>query len=197
MSAGPSSRGSSSPRRSASTIVPLARREATAGAPSPSRLADRAASLLPAWVLGIPLKAWGTLAVVVAIPVLLASCGPRESGVPVHPVSGKVTFDGQPPVGALVSLSPQGHVLPPGIVPSAKVQADGTFQVGTYAENDGAPAGDYAVTLQWFKVVTTDGGTGRGPNVLPKSYGSVADTPVKVTVKEGANSIAPIEIKKN
>ena len=54
--------------------------------------------------------------------------------------------------------------------------------------------GDYVVTVQWFKLVTDDGGSGAGPNVMPKEYASPTTSPVKVSVKGGPTEIPPIAI---
>ena len=41
--------------------------------------------------------------------------------------------------------------LPAGVgKPRATVQADGTFKLGTYDGADGAPEGDYKVTVEWW-----------------------------------------------
>ena len=64
------------------------------------------------------------------------------------------TFGGQPAEGATVTFNPQGANPLKNAAPSATVKADGTFDVGLYGNGDGAPAGDYVVTVQWFKVVT-------------------------------------------
>ena len=135
-----------------------------------------------------------------AIPVIAAICGCSseevEVRVPVTPVSGSVSFNGEPAAGAQVILFPKGHALPDGNVASATVKSDGTFDVSIYSDGSGVPAGDYVVTVQWFKLVQDEGGAGRGPNVIPKQYGDPESSPVKVTVTEGDKTqIEPIEIK--
>src|SRR5262245_8432753 len=109
-----------------------------------------------------------------------------EARVPVFPVSGKVSFQGQAPAGAQVILVPAaGSKLPKDLAASATVNDDGSFQIDTYAKGDGAPAGEYVATVQWFKMVTTDGGTGRGPNVIPEKYAKAETSPIKVSVNKG------------
>src|SRR5262245_66458148 len=67
-----------------------------------------------------------------------------------YPVRGELTVAGKPADGATVILQPKeanrdewsdGY-------PRATVGADGKFQVSTYGENDGAPAGDYIVLVK-------------------------------------------------
>ena len=66
-----------------------------------------------------------------------------------YPVKGELTVGGKPAEGATVMFQPRdanpadwsaGY-------PRATVGADGRFQVSTYGENDGAPAGEYDVTI--------------------------------------------------
>lgn len=147
------------------------------------------------WYHDTPKSAWLLILVAVLAPTTMFSCGPSEVRVPVYPVSGKVTYKGEAAEGAQVVLHAKGHSLPPNTVASGKAGSDGTFKVGTYQTGDGAPAGDYTVTVTWNKVVKTDGGAGPGPNVLPKEYGAADTSKLTVTVKEGQNEIPAIEIK--
>lgn len=125
----------------------------------------------------------------------LVGCGASETRIPLHPVTGKVSFNGETPEGAQVVLHPKGHTLPPDVVAQGIVQKDGTFKVGVYEKDDGAPPGEYVATVQWFKIVASEGGGGRGPNVIPKKYSDPETSPVQVSVKAGANDLPPIEIK--
>ncbi|MDX1948295.1 MAG: hypothetical protein SFU86_23085 [Pirellulaceae bacterium] len=133
------------------------------------------------------------LAVLVALP--FAGCRRDEAQLPVHPVTGKITFDGQAPAGAQIVLHPQGGpATEVKVAPLGTVRTDGTFKISTYGDGDGAPAGEYAATVQWFKVETGEGGSGRGPNVLPGKYASAEATPIKISVKAGINEVPPITI---
>lgn len=126
----------------------------------------------------------------------LAAVGCKsETRVPVFPVSGKITFQGQAPAGAQVILVPAaGSKLPKDLAASGTVKDDGTFQIDTYAKGDGAPSGEYVATVQWFKMVTTDGGTGRGPNVIPEKYAKAETSPIKVSVGKGPTEIPPVDV---
>jgi hypothetical protein len=124
-------------------------------------------------------------------PLGLTGCGHKDVVVPVHPVSGKVTFEGKPAEGAVVTLNPQGDAALKTAAPKATVKPDGSFKVSVYSDGDGAPAGDYVATVQWFKMV----GEGAGPNVIPAKYSKPDTSPLKITVKEGQNDL-PIEIAK-
>lgn len=90
----------------------------------------------------------GRCTLVVCVALLTASlsvgCGksrPEIKGkLPLFPVKGKVTMDGQPMSGATLLFYPTQD-FPKGSAqqrPRAVVEDDGTFQVSTYANNDGA-----------------------------------------------------------
>jgi hypothetical protein len=127
--------------------------------------------------------------------LLLSGCGGGDQ-VPVYPVAGKVSFGKVVPAGAQIVLHPEGHKLPGDAIPVGTIAADGSFKVGTYGTDDGAPAGEYKATVQWFKVVSGPGGSGPGPNVLPAKYADPAKSPIRIAVAEGANDLAPIDIAK-
>lgn len=130
------------------------------------------------------------------LPGVLSLVGCGEKQVPVFPVVGKVSVGGQTPVGAQVVLHSTNDSLPPNVAPSGTVKEDGTFEISVYKSGDGAPVGDYVATIQWFKVVQSEGGSGRGPNVLPGRYADPTSSPIRVTVNSQPNQIDPIEITK-
>jgi hypothetical protein len=142
--------------------------------------------------------AWSAKSLIGASAVVailsLVGCGPSDVRVPVVPVSGKISFQGQSPAGAQIVLHPVSKVEGQSVAPSASVKDDGSFQISAYDQADGAPPGDYVATVQWFKVVADEGGSGRGPNVLPAKYASPETSPVKITVNSEATEVPPIEI---
>jgi hypothetical protein len=132
------------------------------------------------------------LALAAFLPALLFVSGCKsEVRVPVFPVAGKVTYKGQPTVGAQVVLHAVKAEDTHDVAPTGVVGNDGSFTITVYEPGDGAPQGDYVATIQWRKFV--DGGA--GPNVLPKEYSSPATSPVKVSVQSGPTNIPPIAIK--
>jgi hypothetical protein len=116
--------------------------------------------------------------------------------VPVYPVTGTVTFQGEPASGAFVVFHPRTPPKP-GDVPSsprATVRPDGTFALTTAVEGDGAPAGDYAVTVEWLKPVKQGNDMVPGPNVLPKSHAEAATTPLAASIHGSDNALEPFAI---
>jgi hypothetical protein len=116
-----------------------------------------------------------------------------ETRLPVFPVTGKVQFQGKSPAGAIVVLNPVGATGNLDVLPTGTVKDDGSFTLTAYESDDGAPAGNYIATIQWYKVTKEAGGP--GPNVLPKTYSSPKTSPVKVNVAGGPVQIPPIAIK--
>jgi hypothetical protein len=108
-----------------------------------------------------------------------------EEGVPlnrkpVHPVRGAIHFNGTPTPDAevffyLIEGKKTRHVA------DAIVEADGSFALSTYTAFDGAPAGDYAVTVVWRE-------EGRG-NRLPAKYARPDTSDLRVRVTTGPNDI--------
>jgi hypothetical protein len=85
------------------------------------------------------------------LALLAAGCGggqPKRK--PVFPVRGELYVNGQPAGGAMVSFVPAGERDNPRAMRSqGKAGADGVFQLTTYDKDDGAPEGDYVVTVYW------------------------------------------------
>ena len=84
---------------------------------------------------------------------LFCGCGPAVEERPtLHPTQGALTINGQPAKGALLVFHPVDDKLldARGARPTATVDADGNFVLTTYQNGDGAPAGQYRVTILWF-----------------------------------------------
>ncbi|MBM3978779.1 MAG: DUF4198 domain-containing protein [Planctomycetes bacterium] len=66
-----------------------------------------------------------------------------------HPVTGRVTYEGRPAVGVVVTLIPTDAPMVPQIPknPRAITGADGAFTIDTFADANGAPAGRYQLVL--------------------------------------------------
>lgn len=120
-----------------------------------------------------------------------AGCSKRAAAdrVPVFPVEGAITLKGQPMPGAMVVFhpkTPQENVP----APRAEINKDGVLKVSTYDGGDGAPEGEYVVTVQWNKLVKQGSDLVIGPNVVPVKYGTPGQSDLKVAVKApGPNKI--------
>jgi hypothetical protein len=111
------------------------------------------------------------IGLLVLIPI---GCGDgKPPPEPVYPVKGEVFYKGKPAAGAVVWLhrigaeevnAGQPATMTP---PRGTVQEDGSFQISTYGENDGAPVGQYRMTVRWTKA---KGGGDDEENLLPLRY---------------------------
>ena len=130
------------------------------------------------------------------IPLLVVASGCGEAGperVATYPVEATVTFKGAPIPGAFLTLHPK-QPLPDVPPPRASVAADGGLKVSTYNSGDGAPAGEYIVTVEWYKPIKNGPDVVPGPNVLPRKYASPRTSDLKITVTEAVNQLPPIEL---
>jgi hypothetical protein len=122
--------------------------------------------------------------------VCMAGCdGPGKAVV--YPVGGTLTVSGQPAANAMVAFHPLDQASSQSPLSVACTGPDGTYRLMTYATGDGAPAGEYAVTVVWRDdsqpqdecedVLTHDLFEGR--------YADPAKSPWRVTVIPGVNEV--------
>jgi serine/threonine-protein phosphatase CPPED1 len=111
---------------------------------------------------------------------------PTKNRKPVYAVHGKVLLDGAPVEGATVTLyTHDAKDKKLKRMSDALTEADGTYRISTYSAGDGAPAGDYAVTVV-KRQPPFDEEAKPGPNVLPDRYASPEKTPLRMLVTEGS-----------
>ena len=72
----------------------------------------------------------------------------RSSHVHVYHAQGQATLDGKPIANASIWLDPVWTKEPGFPRPHAISQADGSFVLETYDKEDGAPEGEYKVSVQ-------------------------------------------------
>ncbi len=102
-------------------------------------------------------------AAVALLSLTLVGCG--GVGVPPVPVSGKVQWQGKPVADATITfLSKTG-----GRSASSRTSSDGTFTLTTNKTGDGAPPGDYAVTIA---KVEAKGGGSAGVDISKGDFGA-------------------------
>lgn len=128
------------------------------------------------------------LGLLVVILAMLPGCGGREPRT--YTVKTSVFVNGSPAVGANVTLHPVDGDSRNEFRqrPFGEVTADGTVTFSTFRPNDGAPAGEYIVTIFWPK----NGGEQdelRGAHQNPER-----PNPLKITVANSTNTLPAIEI---
>lgn len=130
------------------------------------------------------------------VPLIAASCSSESAGrVPVFPVRGECFVNGEPAERAIVIFHPISASEPKTTNPNGRVQADGSFQLTTYESGDGAPAGDYAVTIFWPEPPKSPiAHPDMGPDRLKNRYMNPGTSKIHITVKEGENLLHPIRL---
>lgn len=81
--------------------------------------------------------------------LLLVGCGKKQK--PLYPVTGQVVAGPakKPAVGAVLFFHPVEKDAGAVGMPMAEVDQDGRFALTTRISKDGAPAGDYLITVIW------------------------------------------------
>ena len=129
----------------------------------------------------------------------LAGCskqGPHIEKHEVYPVEGTVIWKGKPLAEARLEFFPKGWKLKPfSHTPVAVTGQDGRFQLSSYGDGDGAPAGKYTITVvcqdpeakkqkQMFSTA----------NILPKQYARPDTSGLEVEIVEGKNVVPPLDL---
>lgn len=121
------------------------------------------------------------------VTLFAAGCSGNTPAVPTWPVEGRVLFDGKPPVGAQVVFHSAASNGAASIHPMGQVDSEGKFTLTTFAANDGAPEGDYDVTVVWW-VAKNDRAA---QNRLPARYQQPARSGLRAKVTAGASNALP------
>ena len=148
---------------------------------------------------------WSTpLAVVsVAFAALAASSCSRPAAL--FPVEGKVFFEGEPATGALVVLHPAVDPAPAAVRPSGYVGADGRVKLTSYLSSsrsygDGAPAGEYIVTITWLPTDVKEYLSKRPnaplPDKLQGRYSQPQNSTLRANVLQRPTELPRIDLKK-
>lgn len=133
------------------------------------------------------------LAVILFVCLTAIGCGGTNTDLPsTTPVTGKVTYQGQPVSNGLVTFHPSDGSKPA----SGQTGKNGDFTLSTFERGDGAVFGKHKVTIvaypegQDVSIVPADKLT----YTVPKKYVNEATTSLEVEVKKGSNDIA-LELK--
>jgi hypothetical protein len=127
------------------------------------------------------------------------ACGTDDQQVAVFPVTGQVLHRGQPAAGAIVSFHPTAAELKSaGLVISGRTGADGSYQLMTYEEGDGAPAGEYQVSIIWRAAPAGNDGDEvdrSGADRLAGKYQDPALSGLTAEVEEADNRLPPFNLE--
>jgi hypothetical protein len=131
---------------------------------------------------------------------VLTAVGCDRSGDPLAPwpVEFQVRVADKPAAGATVVLHKVGgDPKAAGTKPMGRVDDAGTVRISTFARDDGAPAGEYAVTVTWHEkaVSTAEQIETLGRDRFGGKY-SKPDAPKapKLTVRAEPNKLPPLQL---
>jgi hypothetical protein len=129
-----------------------------------------------------------------ALLVAVSGCG-RSNRLPAFPVRGQVLYQGRPAGEALVIFHPVATAPEfADVRPTARVAADGSFTLTTYQANDGAPAGEYDVTIDWREHTAPVEGAPPGRSLLPSRYANRQLSKLHAQIKQGTNELEPFRL---
>jgi hypothetical protein len=137
-------------------------------------------------------------ALALAATLILGVCGCNGDSSPVmNPVHGRVLFNGRPTANAQVTFHPINDNGPKVIRPVGRVDEQGNFTLTSFKDSDGAPAGEYQVTVVWFLARPARAGSDEttSANYLPEKYSRAETSKLKATVAPGTNDIPAFELK--
>jgi hypothetical protein len=137
---------------------------------------------------------------VLTLSWFIAGCSKTEEGrIPVYPVSGKVTVNGQSAAGArVVFYGATPDLTGPGTpAPAGTTDENGEFRLRSYDPEDGAPAGEFKVTVDWPEPIppNVDQEMYRPKDRLQGRYSNPDKSGLRITVPEGGGELPPIELK--
>jgi hypothetical protein len=137
---------------------------------------------------------------------LAAACGgcgqPTRETATVFPVEGRFTVNGKPAGGALVSFIPlaapaEGRRAIPS---QARADDSGAFKLTTFHTADGAPEGDYKVTIYWSApgpaaaTSANDDDAVLGPDQLRGRFASADKSNLRAHVAAKPTSFAVVDL---
>jgi hypothetical protein len=142
-------------------------------------------------------------AMLVAIASIGLTAGCGDGRVATAPVAGRVLVDGQPAAGAVVVLHPADAASLTAeaekLRPMGRTDEAGDFTLGTWESSDGAPAGRWKATVEWYLA------EGASANADPESadagvdrlggvYANPDTTPLSVEIASGGTTLPPFEL---
>ena len=128
---------------------------------------------------------------VAAVALACTACGKG-----VYPVSGKVTCQGLPAAGAVVSLQRRGANLMNEPAIMGLVREDGSFSLVCGDKGAGAPPGEYDVLIEWRPRSHQPRGLGQiTPDRLAGRYADPKNPRLRAEIKAGTNELPPFDLK--
>lgn len=149
--------------------------------------------------VGFDMLVWRLFPFVLAIGIagLIAGCSSSTLTPPkTVSVSGSVTYKGKPAVGVRIKFHPQFNMGKLEFIPYGETGVDGKYVLSTGKAGNGAPKGEYLVTLE-MPYIDADPQDGLETEMdrLKGAYNDPYKNDWTVILGDGENVIDPFEIK--
>lgn len=137
---------------------------------------------------------WPWQAIIPVVVIAVAGCSGSDRPTTV-PVRGKVTYKGQPVTQGTVTFQPvkaaEGYPQRPA---TGTINSDGTYELATFENGDGAIPGEYQVAV----ISKTGEATVEEPNALekwlvPQKYGDAGQSGLTASVSSDASGPLAID----
>ncbi|RMG33067.1 MAG: carboxypeptidase regulatory-like domain-containing protein [Planctomycetota bacterium] len=114
--------------------------------------------------------------------------------MPTFPVHGRVMVNGEPAQHATVFFHPTDPAIR--LFPHGRTDSNGYFELSTYVLNDGAPAGDYTVTITWQDPPPAGSAPDapEGPDKLHGLFANPRTSTIRVHVAPRDNELKPFQL---
>jgi hypothetical protein len=132
------------------------------------------------------------VAALAALMVVLVGCTKR-GWLETYPVKGSVLVDGQPAKDAMITFHPKQMTGDRPYLPTAQTNENGEFSIGTFAAGDGAPSGEYEITIVW-PVRRNPVSTLWEGDKLNGRYAKKGKTTLRATVEKQPLQLPPFEL---
>lgn len=130
---------------------------------------------------------------IVAVLVAAGCGGGDTSRAPVYPVAGRIEVSDRPAGDARLAFHPLDRARARGTLPVGVSRPDGTFALTTYSAGDGAPEGEYVVTVFWQnEAMPLDECNCPDPLAHDRLFGLYADattSELRATIRAGTNDV--------
>jgi hypothetical protein len=130
----------------------------------------------------------------------LVSCGDDPKRHKVYPVTGKILVNGKPANECQIVLNRTYEDKNP-VVPLGMTDENGVFQITSYEAYDGAPEGEYIVTITWRERSGVTKQEFDGPDRLGGAYAKVENTKrlpgFVVKVEKRPLELPPFDLKQS
>ena len=136
----------------------------------------------------------GSLLVAGLLVIMFAAGCSGRKGPKLYPVKGMIYINGQPAKDVNVMFTPvtpfeDGLLLSP----AGATDDDGSFRLTSFDADDGAPAGEYLVTVIY--PMSRFNKNLNGIDRLKGKYSNPKSSGLKATIEPKANDLPPIQLK--